>query len=464
MAKRVLVIDDRQMMRDSVERSLQRAGYNVITADGAENGIDQLPVFRPDIVLTDLRMAGGDGLYVSEQVRQLLPSARVILMTAHATIDAAVAAMKLGAVDFIQKPFTAAQLVEAIEAATDGAGHNAEHDAAPLKAIRRSAVRTPSREIPSLVGETPAMLDLRRQLEGIAQSDGCVLIEGEPGSGKSLAARVIHRLSRHRVLPITNLSCGNIKDLSAVEEASGLVVLDEVSELSSDLQGALLRLLRVGSDAPTRRRIIVTSTREIAGCVSEGAFRQDLFYRLNVLPVHMPPLRDKLADVPDLIEHFLRPSDQPQNAPVGDASVAGDIFSAEALDLMLHHDWPGNVRELENLCERARVLAAGRPLGAGAIRKWLNPPLNTAQPFLDTDNRLTGARALAPRTSIADDGPQAPVEVQKLEDVERQEIIRALGVFNGNRQRTAAALGIGVRTLGLKLKKWKRNNLVAQSL
>jgi transcriptional regulator with GAF, ATPase, and Fis domain len=309
-----------------------------------------------------------------------------------------------------------------------------------------------------------------------------VLISGESGSGKEVVARTIHAHSPRRDRIMLCLNCAALSsnllesELFGHEKGAftgadqirkgrfeladgGTLLLDEISEIEPPLQAKLLRVLqegqfeRVGSSVTMQVdvRVIATTNRDLARCVADGSFRQDLFYRLNVLPIPLPPLRQRLEDVPLLAEHFLlkvamREGREPKR------------FDAEALQLMQAYPWPGNVRELQNICERASVLTRGNVITAGTIQPWL-----TAPPVLEP---ASPARLLSAMTA-------APVEVftpcvtpagQKLEDVERLQVIRTLGEFNGNRKRTAEALGIGLRTLGLKLKRWKEQNLVAQTL
>ena len=452
MAAKVLVVDDKQMMRDSVGAILQRADYQVVASADGNAALGMVARHRPAAVVTDLKMPEMDGLELLTRLRAADDSLPVILMTAYGSVNDAVTAMKQGAFDFIQKPFEGDQLIMTVRRAVEFRRLQQEN----------AALRTNARALddaPVLVGKSPAMKQLAQTIQQIARSHGTVLISGESGTGKEIVARTIyaHGPRRDQIMLCLNcaaLSSGLLEsELFGHEKGAftgadrlrkgrfeladgGTLLLDEISEISSSLQAKLLRVLqehqfeRVGSSLTMQvdTRVIATTNRDLTQAVAEGTFRQDLYYRLNVLPVHIPPLRDRLVDVPLLAEHFLmqlalREGREPKQ------------FEAQALELMMDYPWPGNVRELENICERASVLSRGRTITANTIGPWLTP-----LPHLEY---VAGSD-----------------QFETLEVVERQQILRTLDRFHGNRQRTARALGIGVRTLGLKLKKWKESQLV----
>ncbi len=497
MMTKILIVDDKQMMRDSVGATLQRAGFQCVVASDGATALTMLGKHRPAAVLTDLKMPEMDGLELLGKIKAADDSLPVVLMTAYGNVDAAVRAMKLGAFDFIQKPFEGDQLVLTIKRAVDHRQLSQEN--AALKSNQQTFPATPV-----LVGTSPAMRQLAQQIQQIAHSSGTVMISGESGTGKEVIARTIHAHSQRRGRVMLAVNCAALSsnllesELFGHEKGAftgadalrkgrfeladgGTLLLDEVSEISSELQAKLLRVLqeqqfeRVGSSYTMNIdvRVVATTNRELRQYVMEGSFRQDLYYRLNVLPIHVPPLRERTEDVALLAEHFLG------QVALREGREA-KAFDEEALGLMREYPWPGNVRELQNICERASVLSRERVITAGTIQPWLIAPLGMVGMMERghpgaTQVAMGGANGAAVATSRAGLPRLAsPVFVsgsgvaggspRKLEETEREQVLCALGQFQGNRQRTAAALGIGVRTLGLKLKKWKEQNLVAQTI
>jgi len=455
MAK-VLVVDDKQMVRDSVTTTLSRAGFTSIAAPDGQSALALLRRQRPSAVVTDLKMPGMDGIELLKQIQQIDPQIPVVVVTAYASIDTAVAAIKLGAFDYLQKPFEGDRLVVTAQRAVERYAMAREN--AALK--QNDRMRDPQWRF---IGESKGMQDVRKQIEQIAASNGTVLVTGESGTGKEIVARLIHAISPRREQVMLCLNCAALSTSLLESELFGhekgaftgadqmrkgrfeladssTLLLDEISEISPQIQAKLLRVLqeqqfeRVGSSVTMQvdARIIATTNRDLTQSVENGQFRGDLYYRLNVLPVHLPPLRDRLDDIPILAEHFL------DRQALRDGSEPKQ-FDSQALDILSQYHWPGNVRELENICERAGVLSPDVAIHAELIGPW-----------------LCGAGGGAGGDGLAADS--------SLEDIERDVIIKTLGRFNGHRQHTAHALGIGVRTLGLKLKKWKEANLVAESL
>jgi len=452
---KVLLVDDDPSNLESIARYLRRSGIEVLTAENGRSGLRRLESEVFDVAVIDLKMPEMDGLELLEKLRQADEQLPVVLMTAYGTVDAAVTAMKRGAFDFIQKPFEGDQLVLTMRRAVEHRRLVAEN--AALRATV-GAVENP----PVLVGRSPIMRELAHQIQQIANSHATVLISGESGTGKEVVSRVIHAHSPRRDQVMMSLNCAALSssllesELFGHEKGAftgadqlrkgrfeladgGTLLLDEISEIAPALQAKLLRVLqenqfeRVGSSftMSVDVRVIATTNRDLQAAVTEGHFRGDLYYRLNVLPIHLPPLRARLEDVPLLAEHFLtqvalREGRSPRR------------LDEDALKAMREYSWPGNVRELQNICERASVLTRGSVITGAVVRPWLVAP--------------AGATA------------RAALEPQKLEDTEREEVLKALRRFAGNRQRTAEALGIGVRTLGLKLKKWKEMKLVEQGV
>ncbi len=490
MSSKVLIVDDKQMMRDSVGSTLQRAGFSVIAASDGNAALNMVAKHRPAAVITDLKMPAMDGLELLKRLHQADDQLPVVLMTAYGSVNDAVSAMKQGAFDFIQKPFEGDQLVMVVRRAT-------EHSRLLRENAALRTVTAPQGDTPVLVGKSPAMRQLAQQIHQIANSNGTVLICGGSGTGKEVVSRTIHAHSPRRDNIMLAVNCAALSsgllesELFGHEKGAftgadqmrkgrfeladgGTLLLDEISEISSSLQAKLLRVLqeqsfeRVGSSMTMKVdvRVIATTNRDLAAAVASGDFRQDLFYRLNVLPIVLPPLSQRTDDVPLLAEHFLlqlamREGRNPKR------------FDEESIGLMRSYTWPGNVRELQNICERASVLCRAPVIKAGLIQPWLTAcePKVVVQPVgQPVDRAVVGAEphAVAGAAAVIDglprSAPTPPGSIRKLEEIEREQIIRALGYFSGNRQRTAGALGIGVRTLGLKLKKWKEMNLVAQTI
>ena len=495
MSTKVLIVDDKQVMRDSVGATLQRAGYTVVAAQDGENALRLVSKHRPAAVVTDLKMPEMDGLDLLDRLRQADEQLPVVLMTAYGTIGDAVRAMKLGAFDFVQKPFEGDQLVLTVRRAIEHRLLLRENEALKSNSV-------PGEAGPSLVGRSPAMRQLAQQIQQIANCHGTVLICGESGTGKEVVARTLHAHSPRRDRVMLCLNCAALSsnllesELFGHEKGaftgadqlrkgrfeladSGTLLLDEISEIGPELQAKLLRVLqegqfeRVGSSISMNVdvRVIATTNRDLNRSVAEGTFRQDLFYRLNVLPLRLPPLRERVEDIPLLAEHFL-------NQVASREGRQAKVFDAEAIQHMQRYPWPGNVRELQNICERASVLSRDNRISAGLIQPWLLAPNPAPAPnhaAAASTHPLPSATAFTPPAGspplplAGNASPQAanpelkPV-TRSLEELEREQIIRTLGQFNGNRTHTAKALGIGVRTLGLKLKKWKEQDLVAQSL
>jgi DNA-binding NtrC family response regulator len=484
MSNKILVVDDKQMMRDSVGTTLQRAGYSVVVASDANTALSMVAKHRPASVITDLKMPEMDGLELLARLRQADDQLPVVLMTAYGSVNDAVAAMKKGAFDFIQKPFEGDQLVMVMRRAV-------EHSRLLRENAALRTVIAPHGDTPALVGKSSAMRQLAQQIHQIAGSNGTVMICGESGTGKEVVSRTIHAHSSRRDNVMLAVNCAALSsnllesELFGHERGAftgadqmrkgrfeladgGTLLLDEISEISPELQAKLLRVLqeqsfeRVGSSMTMKVdvRVIATTNRDLAAAVGSGEFRQDLYYRLNVLPIVLPSLRLRTDDVPLLVEHFLlqlamREGREPKR------------FDDESIGLMQQYTWPGNVRELQNICERASVLSRGRVIKAGLIQPWLIAPEPTVliqPPGLPVPAPAPIHARANVSAAMAVPAPVSNGNIRRLEEVEREQIIQTLGYFSGNRMRTAKALGIGVRTLGLKLKKWKEMNLVAQTI
>ncbi len=511
---KILVVDDKPAMRDSVGLTLQRAGYAVVAAPSGDAALKLADKHQPAAVITDLCMPGMTGLELLGQLHERTPDLPVVLMTAYGQVNDAVEAMKLGAFDFVQKPFEGDQLVSVLRRAVDQQQTQTRKPTATDRGPRRnnSPLQPQPSALPNFIGHSPAMQAVAQQVRQIAASHGTVLIQGESGAGKEVVARALHALSPRRDQVMLCLNCAALSSSLLESELfghergaftgadqlrkgrfeladGGTLLLDEISEIGPTLQAKLLRVLqegqfeRVGS-SQTRKvdvRVVATTNRDLTRSVADGTFRQDLYYRLNVLPVALPPLRQRLDDVPALAEHFLDMAARREGKPA-------KALTPDAIELFQSHAWPGNVRELQNLCERANVLSPSNQIDAQVLRPWLlsaasftAPTPRPSLPHLTAPVRMDagesasrrgneaptraapiGSPALqAPATFTLREAEDPAYDVRPLEDAERQHVLAALEHFDGNRTRTAEALGIGLRTLGLKLKKWKEQNLVA---
>ncbi len=491
----VLVVDDKEMLRDSVAVTLQRAGFSVIAAADGQAALDLAARRRPDAIVTDLKMPGLTGLELIERIREVDDELPIVLMTAFGTIETAVQAMKLGAFDYITKPFEGDELVVSVKRALEHARLKREN--AVLRLAIAEPDGSPARPGPSgqtglnrIIGDSAAIREVKSRLGAIASSHGTVMISGESGTGKEVVARAIHEMSPRAGEPLLAMNCAAMSESLLESELfghekgaftgadrlrkgrfelahNGTLLLDEVSEVRPQIQAKLLRVLqerafeRVGSSVTigVDVRVIATTNRRLEDEVGRGEFRQDLFFRLNVLPVHLPALRERIEDVRALAPHFVASVCSREGRPE-------KTLTEGAMDLLCQYDWPGNVRELQNLCERAVVLTPGRQIEADLIRGWLGqaPAAPTRAADLNHLGRHAGAHSngsARPEVMVRSVAPRDP---RPLAEIEREVIVDTLQRFNGHRQKTARALGIGVRTLGLKLKKWKELNLVAENL
>jgi two-component system response regulator PilR (NtrC family) len=388
---RILVVDDEMSMREVLEITLRQEGYEITLADGGEAALGILDAATFDLVLTDLRMPGIDGIGVLRAVKERAPGTAVLMLTAFASTDTAVEAMKLGAYDYVTKPFKLDELRLTIASALERKRLREEN-----QALRRQLQR--ERGLPNFVGRSRKMLEVFETIRKIADSPSNVMITGETGTGKELVAQAIHQESPRRDRPFVSVNCGAIPEglmeselfghvkgsfTGAVSDTRGLfsaadggtLFLDEITEIPPPVQVKLLRAIqersirRVGDTRDLRVdvRLIAASNRDLVPAVAEGILREDLFYRLNVIPIHLPPLRERGDDLPLLVNHFVQ-----KLARATGKDVRG--ISPEALAVLEQHRWPGNVRELENAIERAVVLGTGPTLQADALPTELLRP------------------------------------------------------------------------------------------
>ncbi len=490
---RVLVVDDKELMRDSVATTLSRAGHAVITASGGKQALAKLAERPCDVVVTDLQMPEVGGLELLEEIRKRDEQIAVIFMTAYGTVETAVQAMKLGAFDYITKPFSGDELVVAVERAVNHSALVRENQI--LKASQSPAGTSGSgAQRHAMIGDGQAMSSLRERLTRIAASHGTVMISGESGTGKEVAARWIHEHSPRAGQPFLAINCAALStnllesELFGHEKGAftgadkmrkgrfeladgGTLLLDEISEIAPEIQAKLLRVLqeqtfeRVGSSEPRNVdvRVIATTNRDLPSEVAAGRFRADLYFRLNVLPVTMPPLRERAEDIEQLANHFLSLVAAREGKPAKQ-------LEPEALSMLKGYSWRGNVRELQNIIERAAVLTDDAVIHASMIGPWLGEAVEAPTYSFQKVAQMIEA---SPHGANGQSNGRSPVfdlpavvcnGTITLEDLEREAIVATLKHNQGHRQRSAEALGIGVRTLGLKLKKWKEQHLVSEAL
>lgn len=501
---RVLVVDDKEMMRDSVATTLARRSHTAVACSSAKQALERLREKAPDLIVTDLQMPDMNGLELLAEIRKIDEQLPVVVMTAFGTVETAVQAMKMGAFDYVTKPFSGDELAMTVERGIEHARLQRENQI--LKANAAPNGRPFKVE---MVGSGAAMQTLRAELNQLAESTRVVLINGESGTGKEVAARMVHALSPRANGPFLALNCAALSaallesELFGHEKGAftgadrlrkgrfeladgGTLLLDEISEIPPELQAKLLRVLqeqafeRVGSSSSHRVdvRVIATSNRHLATEVDKGRFRGDLFYRLNVLPVNMPALRDHIEDVPELANHFLQQIATREGRRVR-------RFSADAVAVLQAYSWPGNVRELQNICERASVLSVGETIEASLIRPWLMglsaAPSGSVSGGVQIQIGSQLGTGVSAATIMPHGGSARPGTAQPqggalggskiicdgqftLEILEREVILSTLARNSGHRLKTARDLGIGVRTLGLKLKKWKEENLISQEV
>ncbi|MDP2313896.1 MAG: sigma-54 dependent transcriptional regulator [Pseudomonadota bacterium] len=453
MRSRILVVDDEPSIRKVLQAHLARDGHAVETATDGGEAITRLEGEPFDLVITDLKMPGVGGLELLAHVRQNLPGLPLIVITAHGTVDSAVEALKLGAFDYITKPFDLAELRTAVDKALR-----------VEKASRRSVQEDPGwREGKGrfdLIGVTPSMQRVYALVEKVADSPTTVLLVGESGTGKELVARALHSHSGRRDKPFVSVNCGAIpenlfeSELFGYEKGAftgavtskpgrfeladgGTLLLDEVGELPRDMQVKLLRALqerkveRVGGIRPTAVdvRVIAATNVDLAAAVAAGRFREDLYYRLNVIQIRLPPLRERREDIPLLVEHFLARFNERLGKHVVGVDGAG-------MAQLMAWSWPGNIRELENVVERGVLLSDVDVLGADSLPGLLPP---SGGPTAGPDADGVGLKELV------------RVHTAKLE---RALILKSLEQEGGNVTRAARRLEISRKSLQLKMKEY----------
>ena len=451
----VLVVDDEHLIRWSLEQQLRREGYGIVLAENGAQALQKAQAENPDLILLDVRLPDADGLEILERLRAADPEAVVIMITAHGGVESAVRAMKLGAHDYIIKPFAVEELKLTVKKALE------------TRALRRDVARFQAElrhgsSPADIIGESRVIRDLKLLIQRIAQSDATtVLLEGESGTGKDLVARVIHFASARARAPFLAVNCvalpehlleselfghekGSFTDAKALKRGlfeqadGGTVYLDEIGDMKPDLQAKLLRLIeektfrRVGAvrDLQVDVRIIAATNRDLTKAMEAGEFRRDLYFRLRVFPIYLAPLRERPEDILPLARHFLTRFNAEMRREIRDLHPGAQAC-------LRRYPWPGNIRELRNVLERAMILASGELLHV----EHLPPEIATEQ-------------SEGPRTPPQAAGMTLPAEGVRLEEVERDLVRQALEATEGNQVRAARLLGISRDALRNRMKKF----------
>jgi len=448
---RVLVVDDERAMADAMAEHLVGEGATTSVATSGEEASSVLADSDFDVIVTDLNMRGGSGVALCERVVKNRPDVPVIVVTAFGSLETAVAAMRAGAFDFITKPFDMVELAIAVDRA---AQHKLLRE--EVKRLRRAVEE--SRTFEELVGQSASIKEVYALVDRIADSDATVLVTGETGTGKELAARALHRRSRRHDKPMVAVNCaavpatlleselfghvrGAFTDAKAdrkglfIQADGGTLFLDEIGEMPLEMQTKLLRALEVRAvrpvggreEVPFDVRLIAATHRDLVASIESGAFREDLYYRIHVVELPMPPLRSRGTDILLLAQTFLERLARHQGKPV-------QRISSAVAELLLAYPWPGNVRELRNCIERAVALARFDELGID-----------------DLPAHVREYRSSHVLLAASD-----PSELVPLAEVERRYIERVMQTVNGNKRQAAQVLGLDRATLYRKLERWSR--------
>jgi two-component system nitrogen regulation response regulator NtrX len=450
MSKKILVIDDEKSILESLAGILSDEGFTPVCVDSAEKGLARLKSEVVDLVLLDIWMPGLDGIEALKQIKADYPELQVIMISGHGTIETAVQATKIGAFDFIEKPLSYDKIVLAIKNGLRFSSLETENLILRQKADRK----------PPLTGNSLAIKNLREQIERVAPTDAWVLIRGEHGTGKELVAQSIHRLSNQNAKPMVEVNCAAIpeelieSELFGHEKGSftgaqtskrgkfdqadgGMLFLDEIGDMSMKTQAKILRILqeqtfeRVGGNQTIQVnvRVLAATNKNLEEEIEAGNFRADLFWRLNVVPIHLPLLRERFEDIPELVADFVE--------ELSHKGLAKKSFTDEALSVMMHHTWPGNVRELRNFVERIVIMCPDEKISPKTVEHYLLPIPSTP------DSTLVKTTLLPYRTKNFKEAKR---------EFEREYLIGKLRDNNGNISQTAEMLGMERSHLHKKLK------------
>ncbi len=458
--RRILVIDDEESLRHMLQLFLTREGFDVVSAATAQAAIAELNSREYDCVLCDVRMPKRSGLDLLDELAQRKHPPTVIMMSAYGSNELALDAMKRGAYDYVSKPFKPDEMLLTLRKAEERERLRRENQSLREALASRAATSLEAGNPGGIIGKAPPIQAVLRTVAKVAEYKTNVLITGESGTGKELIARALHELSPRAAGPFVAVNCGAIPEAlleselfghrkgaftdatrdkrGLFEEATtGTLFLDEIGELPIGLQVKLLRALqeeeirRVGDvkETPIDVRVVAATVRDLGAEVKVGRFREDLFYRLNVLPIHLPPLRDRREDIPMLVDHFVRRYGEKHAA----AGMQVTSVAPEAMELLLAYNWPGNVRELENTVERAMVLCDGHRIEASVLEDRIKLQRDRLQSVLSS-----GELSIKKTTRL----------------IEEELIRKALQTTGGNRTNAAKILEISHRALLYKIKEY----------
>lgn len=450
-ANTIIIVEDNDTMRLGMAESLKREGFTVFEFTDGPAALNHLAENNAHLLISDLRMEPMNGIQLLEKIRQNHHDLEVLMVSAYGSIQDAVQAMQLGAADFMTKPFSPDELRARVKKIMEKIDNQILIK--QLKDQNEYLQEELDNEYEEMVGTTPAMKEIFSLISRVAKEDSSVLIEGESGTGKELVARAIHRQSKRADRPFIRLNCGALNDnlleselfghekgafTGAIRQKKGrlelahqgTLFLDEIGDISAAMQVKLLRALqekefeRVGGEKTIRAdvRIIAATNKHLQNLIQKGTFRDDLYYRLSVIPLHLPSLRERRSDIPLLIHHFMKRlnSKKPQQKTI----------ATEAIELLSQYPWPGNIRELENLIERLYIISADDEISSALLAKYLGQSMQINGHF---DN--------------------LPLE-QALYAFEKQMIMQAMKKANGVKNRAAKMLGIGTSSLYYKLEKF----------
>jgi DNA-binding NtrC family response regulator len=451
---RILFADDEKSLQEFMRSELPRLGHEVTVCQDGRQAVKALEKSSYDAAILDLRMPGMTGIEVLEQLKQVAPDTEAILMTGHASMETAIDAVRLGAFDYITKPCKLVEIEAVLRKVADK--RDLKHKNLALQ-TRVQAAEGPT----VLVGAAPCMQGVHRLIATVAPTDSTVLILGETGTGKELAARTLFQLSKRSEMPFVPVNCGALSENLVESELfghrkgaftgadrdhkglfevanGGTLFLDEVGELNKNIQVKLLRFLesgeirRVGETEPfkTEVRILCATNRDLRAMIKEDDFREDLYFRINTFEIRLPSMRERRSDIPDLARHLLaraarRPIDQ-----------IADLLTPEAIDALLEHEWPGNVRELANVMEHAYIIAGGQRITVDHLPHHIRP-VPGGPPTL----------SLTPGSAPTSTAPSS----RTLRDVEIDYVLRVLAKHGGSKAAAAAELGISLKTMYNKL-------------
>ncbi|AJF07037.1 sigma-54-dependent transcriptional regulator [Geoalkalibacter subterraneus] len=454
--EKILIVDDEAFIRENLERILADDGYRPFSTDSSEEAVRRVSEEEIDLVLLDLNLGHRSGLDVLRELREVDPEVLVIIITGYGTVESAVEALKLGAYDYIKKPFKADAIHLIVKLALET--QNLRREVRHLK--REGSAQFGETD---MIGSSPQLLQVFHQIQEVAKHEhATVLITGESGTGKELVARAIHQLSSRKERPFVEINCGSLpfnlletelfghergaftdaknRKIGLIEESNGgTVFLDEIGEMGLNLQ---VKLLRVLEDRKIRRlggvrnididvRVIAATNRDLKQAIDDREFREDLYYRLNVFPIHMPPLRERREDIPQLLDHFFKRFSREFNKAIRDVS-------RPAIDLLMRYHWPGNVRELRNVVERICIMHNAEVITPEMLPReiWGGPPRREV-PF------------------SFEIPPEGIVVEEIINQVEKDLISKALAITGGNVAKTSRLLNLPRGTLRYKLEKYQ---------